>query len=215
MSDKWLAVLEAVILVSALSADALIASFSYGVNKIKIPFSSVLIISVISTAILTAALYAGAALSNVITPLTASIISSVILISIGILKLADSLVKTLIRKHKSLKKDFKFSFLSLKFILCVYADPEDADTDASKSLSAREAIPLAFALSIDSLTVGIGAGMTDTNFIMCIVFSIVFSVIAIFMGSFLGRKLAARTSLNISWLGGVFFIALAISKLVM
>ena len=46
MNGLFYAVLEALLLVVALSMDAFVASFAYGAQRIKIPFSSAAIISV-------------------------------------------------------------------------------------------------------------------------------------------------------------------------
>ena len=62
MNGLFYAVLEALLLVVALSMDAFVASFAYGAQRIKIPFSSAAIISVICTAMLAVSLLAGALL---------------------------------------------------------------------------------------------------------------------------------------------------------
>lgn len=60
LNGLFYAVLEALLLVVALSMDAFVASFAYGAQRIKIPFSSAAIISVICTAMLAVSLLAGA-----------------------------------------------------------------------------------------------------------------------------------------------------------
>ena len=62
LNGLFYAVLEALLLVVALSMDAFVASFAYGAQRIKIPFSSAAIISVICTAMLAVSLLAGALL---------------------------------------------------------------------------------------------------------------------------------------------------------
>ena len=49
MNDLFYAALEALLLVVALSLDAFVASFAYGAQRIRIPYSSAAIISVICT----------------------------------------------------------------------------------------------------------------------------------------------------------------------
>lgn len=88
----------------------------------------------------------------------------------GLIKLFDSSIKSFIRKHKGIRKQLRFSMFSLNFILNIYADPEDADTDSSRDLSPREAVSLAIALSLDGLAVGFGAGLANFNIIEVIVF---------------------------------------------
>lgn len=208
-----LQILEALLITSAVSIDALVASFSYGINKIKIPFKSAVVISAICTIFLTVSFYVGKALSNVISEEVTLIVSCCILVFIGILKLFDSFIKQQIKKQKTIDKNIKFNFLSLKFILKIYTEPETADVDESKRLSIKESIPLAIALSIDSLAVGLGSGLASTRAIFIITLSLIMGLLAIFLGSFIGKKVAQKTSINLSWISGVILILLGISKI--
>ena len=201
---------QAILLVGAISLDALVVSFSYGVNKIKIPIPSVLIITIISTIALTLGLYLGSFFSAVISEQVATAISASILILIGVIKLSDSLIKSYIKKHQTLDKKIYFKFLSLQFMLNVYADPLEADTDESKTLSAKEAIGLAFVLSLDGLTAGFGAGLSQGGFLWIIGFSLIICGLFIFLGALLGRLISKKSKLNLSWLSGTVLIVLGI-----
>lgn len=208
MTILWV---EALLLVTALSVDSFVASFAYGANKIKIPFISVSIISIICSVILILSIFLGSIIKPLIPePQT---ICFVILFILGIVKLFDSSIKTFIRKHNDLNKQLKFSLFNLSFILNIYADPQNADCDLSRELSPLEAAPLAIALSIDGLAVGIGAGLVTVSIIQIIVFSLITNVITILLGSYIGYKIAERTSLNLSWLSGLLLIILAVMKL--
>lgn len=208
MSILWV---ETLLLVTALSVDSFVASFAYGANKIKIPFISVSIISIICSVILVISVFLGSIVKPLIPePQT---ICFVILFILGIIKLFDSSIKTFIRKHNDLNKQLKFSLFNLSFILNIYADPQNADCDLSRELSPIEAAPLAIALSIDGLAVGIGAGLVTVSIIQIVIFSLITNVITILLGSYVGYKIAERTSLNLSWLSGLLLIILAVMKL--
>ena len=62
-SLSFLSSIDAILLVSALSMDAFVASFAYGTSKIKIPFKSAIIINVVCSTILAIALFAGGIIS--------------------------------------------------------------------------------------------------------------------------------------------------------
>lgn len=206
----------ALLLVSALSLDAFAAAFGYGAGKIKIPFLSTVIVSLICSAFLAAALFAGKAVSGFLSDTARTAICFSMLLLIGLIKLSDSLIKNYIRRHKPIDKSFKFRFLSLKFILNVYADPETADADSSKTLSAGEAAALAVALSLDGITAGLGVGFIETErrgYLIIIGLSLITGIAAILLGGLIGKKIAQKTPLNLGWLGGVILIGLAISKL--
>lgn len=206
--------IEALMLVSALSLDAFAASFGFGTEKIKIPFSSTMIISTICSLLLTVSLLAGSYVKQLIPQNVTIIISFTILLILAIMRLLDSYIKNLIKKSYSNKADIKFKFMSFEFILNIYADSTIADKDNSRTLSAAEAASLAVALSLDGIAAGFGAGISHVSYIEIIFFSFLTGILAVTLGSFIGRKIANKTELNLSWLSGVVLILLAVSKLI-
>lgn len=185
-----LLMLEALLFVSALSLDAFLTSFTYGAGNIKIPFRSALIVNIVCGAFLAAALYAGQALSGVIPKIAGVSVSAGALFLIGVIKLFESILNR--GGHSG------------------FCAPENL----SQVLSAGKAASLGVALSLDSLTAGFGAGLTESGFLWMIDFSLVLGILFIYLGCFLGRKFSERTELNLSWLSGAVFIFLGISKLV-
>ncbi len=213
MSIFYVSIIETLLLVTALSVDSFVASFAYGANKIKIPLLSVSVISIICSIILVISVFFGFIIKPLIPENMTKTISFIILFLLGIIKLFDSSIKTFIRKHNDLNKQLKFSLFNLSFILNIYADPQNADSDLSRELSPKEAAPLAVALSIDGLAVGVGAGLVTISLIQIMIFSLLTNIITILLGSYIGYKIAERTSLNLSWLSGVLLIVLAVMKL--
>ena len=204
--------LEAFLLVAAVSLDSFVASFAYGTNKIKIPPLSVAVISVICSGMLAVSLFFGSLLRDYVPEAVTKGICFTILFLLGVVKLFDSAIKMRIRKHK-IDRQMKFSFLSLQVILNVYADPEKADIDRSKVLSPLEAVSVAVALSLDGLAVGFGAGLANIAFFQAVIICLLFSAVTVGIGSLLGRKLAEKTNLNLTWVGGVLLLVLAFLKL--
>lgn len=200
-------------LAAALSVDALTAGFAYGSKKIKIPFASVTVINVICSSILGISLLAGAKISPYLPAWLTTSISFGILFLFGSIKLLDSITKSFIRKHNNFKKVIRASFLNLNFILNLYADPEKADIDDSKSLSIPEASALAVSLSLDGIAIGLGAGMANVNILAVFLWSLISDMVFVMTGHFLGNKAAHKLPFNISWVGGVLLIWLAFSKL--
>jgi len=213
LTFSFFSTLEAILLVTALSVDAFVASFAYGANQIRIPFRSVTVINVVCSVILALSLFLGAVLRPFIPEGLTKAICFVILLLLAIVKLFDSSIKTCIRKHKGINKEINFSVFQLRCILSIYADPEEADRDCSRLLSPAEAASLAVALSLDGLAVGFGAGLADVSFVQIIFFSLVLGTVAVKLGCFLGNKLAEKLQLNLSWLSGVLLLVLAVMKL--
>ena len=206
-------IIESIMLASALSLDAFVASFAYGSRKIKIPFRSIQVINLICSAITGLSLLAGTALKHCIPGWFTVMVSFTILFILGIVKLLDSLIKSFIRRHFNFNKEIKFSFFNIKFILNLYADPEKADIDDSKVLSPMEAASLAIALSLDGITVGIGAAIGNVNGLAIFVSSFVIGMLAVLSGNYTGHKVAGKTNFNLSWISGLILIILAFSKL--
>lgn len=202
--------LEALLLAVVLSIDVFAVSFAYGSSKIKIPFKSIMIITVIGSVILGLSIYLGALLLPFFPVGIADALSFIILFTLGLIKIFDSIIKKLIRKYSDASKKVEFSVFNLKFILNVYASPEKADLDNSRIISPKESVIVAIAVAMDAFALGFGAGLADVNHLQIIAFSLIIDVAAVLLGCFIGGKIAQKSPINLSWLGGVILILLAV-----
>jgi len=200
---------EALLLAIVLSIDLFAVSFAYGSSKIKIPFKSILIITIIGSGILGLSIFLGSLILPHIYVGVADTIAFIILFSLGLIKIFDSVIKRFIRKRGEASKKMEFSVLNLKFILNVYANPEKADMDRSRIISPKEAVVVAIAVALDAFALGFGAGLSEVNYFQIITFSLVIDVVAVLLGGFIGGKIAQKFSANLSWIGGVILILLA------
>ena len=208
-----IAIVEAAVLSSSLSVDAFAAGFAYGSRKIKLPAISVHIVNLICAGITGLALLAGGIVREYIPPVLTVAISFAILFIIGAAKLIDSITKSVIRKYSNISREFRFSLFNFRFILHLYANPEDADADASSSISPAEAAALALSLSLDGIGVGFGAALTEVNGIALVLWSLLTNVLFLLAGHRIGARAAQKLSFNLSWLGGAALMALALAKL--
>jgi putative sporulation protein YtaF len=204
---------ESSLLALALSIDALAAAFAYGNRKVKIPLSFVFVVSVVCSSLLAVSLCFGKLLKGLMSPTFSQGLCFAIFMILGLLKLFEFAIKALIRKNRELHSSIGFSFASLHFILDIYADPMEADRDASNSLSLGEAIALAVALSLDGLVAGFGYSVSGEGIIPVVLISFVFGFIALKAGEILGRRLATRSSFDLSFVSGIILIVLAFFKL--
>jgi putative sporulation protein YtaF len=213
MNPFLFTILESILFVTALSTDALVASLAYGSNKIKIPFASVQVIAFICTGVLGISLLLGTFLKAFIPGSLLKAISFLILLLLGVTKLLDHIIRSIINKHTVISKQFEFRMFNLNFILSIYANPKEADFDHSKVLSPREALSLALALSLDSLAAGVGAALGNVNILAVLIFSLLLSMGSIKLGELIGYKISNKMPFPISWLGGVLLIILAFFRL--
>lgn len=65
-----------------------------------------------------------------------------------------------------------FRWSGISFMLSVCLDETKADADCSKVLSAKEALALGAALSIDSLATGFGSGLIGQNYLLILVLAL-------------------------------------------
>ena len=180
-------ILEIVVLSLAISLDSFVSAFGYSVSKIKIPFLSMLVLSLTSVASLALSCFLGKFIAGFLSLKAISYIAFSLLSIVGFYKLFSGLA--------SLDSTTK------------------ADSDNNKILSPLECLGLGFMLSIDSLGVGLSYGMQAQSSILLIATSFVFTFLSIFLGNLLGKNIAKKCKLNLSFLSGVALLVLAFIKL--
>ncbi len=198
--------LESILLVTSLCMDAFVASFGYGTNKIKIPFTSVTVINFVCSALLAISLFLGSVIKDFLPESLSIGICFTILMVLGVSRFLEGVIKTYLRKKSTNRKNIKVKLLDLNFILDVYIDN-------SRILSPSEAFYLAIALGLDGIAVGFGSGLANINYIQVVLFSLISDMVAVLIGCYLGRKFVEKVNLNLSWLSGLILIILAFMKL--
>ena len=200
-------------LVLALCLDSFVAALALSTEGIRVPPAAVAVISGISAAFLAISMLAGQLLRPILPPMAARTAGFLLLAALGLTRLLDSGIKKLIRRSQTGSAKISFRFLSFDCILRIYADSTAADADSSKALTPAEAIPLSVALSLDSLAAGLGAGMWASVRFLCAAagFSLCMGAASVALGCALGRRL--RSTLDLSWLGGILLVSLAVTKL--
>lgn len=205
--------LESILLVLSISIDSFVASIAYGTSKIKIPVLSAFIISIVSTITLSISIFLGAAVKDFIPISYSQILGSTLLISLGIYRIFEFIFKSYISKKQKSKKPLEFKLFDFNFVLQIYADETKADFDKSFYLSPKEAFYLAFAMSLDSLSVGFSSSLCSINYFDVITLSLIFCFILIVVGFNLGLAFSKKIHLELSWLSGVLLIILALIRL--
>ncbi len=204
--------METILLVLILSLDSFLTSIAYGTNKIKIPFSSIIIINIVCTFFLSISLLLGSQIRKILPGNIAVIVSFILLFLMGLYYLFEGLIKSHLEK-KSAKSKIKLKIFDIYIIVDIYLDETKADFNKSKKLDSIEAIALATTLSIDSLAIGFGSSLANLNSVYIISLSFIFGIFSVWSGQLIGRKLIENSKLNLSWLAGVILIILAFLKI--
>ena len=202
---------EDMLLVLAMSTDAFFAALSYGAGKIKIPFISAVIMCIVSTAVLTCSVCLSGVLGSFIPEKVCHTVGGLLLGLIGIISFCQNGLKAALRKRQG-KGRLSFCWFNIDFVISVYLDETRADSDMSKVLSPKESLALAAALSVDSVSGGLCAGLSGANVLRVSILSFIFGLMAVAAGGKLGAGLK-NLSGDLSWVSGIFLIILAIYKL--
>lgn len=213
MDNIFLTIFESIMIVTALSMDAFVASFAYGTNKVKIPFSSVTVINVVCSSILAVSLYFGSIVSRFIPEELTHIICFLILFILGTVKFADSVLSWAIKRGKNLCRTLRFSLMGFLFTVNVEPSDDEEEISEKKILKPSEAASLSIALSLDGLAVGFGASLVNSDSVQIVAFSLISDMVAVMLGCFLGNRVAEKISFNLSWLSGIMLMLLAFLKL--
>ncbi len=206
--------MQTVLLIVALSVDVFLASVACGAEQIRIGKTTALCISAICSGVLFLSLVAGNLLDGVIKERYAVILCFFVLLAVGVFKLAEYGIRTYIRKHKYLCKRVKITFSQIHLILSIYNNPVAADQDKSSNMSVAEGVFFALAMSLDGFFGGLGAAFLGINIWEALLLNLILSFVAVRAGVSAGRRLTQYKKRDLSWVGGVLFVALAVSKLV-
>lgn len=206
-----LVIIEALLLAFAISIDTLIACFGYGVSKIKIPFLSAIFITLINTLVLGLSILFGFLLKGAISLTFAKWLSFGLLLSVGIFKLFSELLKMWLAKK--VDKPIKVKVFNFHLMLKVITDSTYADLNKDKKLSILEAISVSLVLALDEIGVGLGVGVQSSAPYIILILNFFTCILSVWLGVFIGKKVSKITKINLSWLGGVLLIILAITKL--
>ncbi|MEW5899201.1 MAG: manganese efflux pump, partial [Bacillota bacterium] len=126
----------------ALNMDAFATGVAYGIRRIKLPLSSLLIISGLSVLAITLSMLAGNVLSGFLSEALARRLGGIILLFIGGWFLWQSLRKNGPQNYdagEETKTLLHIRIYSLGLVIHVLREPYRADLDRSGEISAREA----------------------------------------------------------------------------
>lgn len=181
-------VLSSLLFAFSVSIDSFVIGVAYGIKKIKITLLNNFLIAVISGFGTFLAMSIGLLITKFIPPAIGNALGGIILILMGLLFILDYFKKV----YKKRKEDLNNATDLIGF-MDILDNPEKADADNSGDIDTKEAVTLAFALTVNNLIVGIGASIAALNIIFTTFCTFVFSILAIAFGFFIGRHYLAKT----------------------
>ena len=232
-----LGLISPVLLAMALSLDGFGAGITYGLRRTKIPFLSVVIISLCSGIVLCISMQAGTLLQRIFSPSAASVIGAVILMAMGGWSLIQQIAaranrkagdealrrptRTETRKEAATKmvslakkEVFTLEIRKLGLVIQILRSPTQADMDDSGSISSWEAMWLGAALSLDAFGAGLGAAMLGFSPWVTSAVAALFSGLFLMLGMKVGFRVAANNGMRfISYLPAFLLFFMGIMKL--
>lgn len=196
--------MEMILFLFTLSIDTFCMGLSYALHKIKIPYYSSLVISFISSIMLLCSIVFGIIIKNYISIYWIQFLSFLLLFLFGMLKLLE----TNLKRHT-----FQIKIFKINFMIQIYLDYTKADYDHSNKLSIREAIPLAFILSLDSLATGFILSTSTFSVFLIFFIAFLFSFFSIQFAVLCSFFLSKKIHFDLSIFSGYLFILLAFLKL--
>lgn len=209
--------IQALLIAVALCIDSFAIGITYGMRKIKIPKLSIFVINLVTIFSLGISIFLGDLIKRFISENAASIISFLILLSLGCFLMIEGYIRYLSEKkaleNKGDNNIAKIKLSKLGIIIDIGIDVTKADMDVSGDIDLKEAIYLGAILSIDSLCVGFGSAVGGINYAAFLGFVFFTNMISILYGLYLGSKVNIyRKDLKTSLLPGGILVFIAILK---
>lgn len=198
-----------ILLVIAVSLDGFGVGVSYGMQKIRMPLLSLIIIMCCSGVIVLISMTLGDIISQFITTKMTESIGAIILILIGCFSLWNVL------KAPNTEKQTESNHPEPPHTLrTVFTKPKYADLDRSGSISANESFLLGIALAMDAFGAGIGASIIGYPAILTALLIAFMSGSFVFCGMRLGLVFSRHKRLQrMGFLPPILLIALGIFNL--
>lgn len=198
---------------TAVSLDSMTAGFSYGAKRVRISPPALLFLSCIPAVFITAASILGTAAGTLLPAKLLSFLSFFLLTALGSAKLLESLIRHLAKKHPSLTGNWGCRIKQVNIIFTIYLSPEEANQTDLQILSAKEALLLSLALSLDSVLAGMAFYTAAIPWPLLLISAAFFNLLLFLSGCLLGRLLSHALHMDLSWLSGLCLLLLACRSL--
>ncbi|MGN0400443.1 MAG: manganese efflux pump MntP family protein [Blautia sp.] len=182
---NFLELLKSIVLILALTMDSFMVSFAYGASRTKMSVSVIIIMNLVMCALLGIAILTGNCLTIFLSETLTGAASFLLLFFIGLYRICSCF-----RNHKEISETNRVSYLGI-----------------------LEGIGLAAVLSLDSIAVGVGTGLVQERPLFLVIGSFFMGVFMMETGWSLGTHFRTFFKQDLSWIGGVCLILLAVSTL--
>lgn len=196
----------------AVSFDGFGAGFAFGLKKLRIPPMSLFIICAFSAAFVYSSMRAGALVSGLFCPVTASIIGGVILILVGAFIIRQALESKTEPAH--VRPSGAGKNPGAPSLAVILRNPSLADCDNSGTISAKEAMLLGLTLALDALGAGFGAAMIGISPAAASLAVALSKFVFVSAGLYLGKRYAdGQGEMRAAAFSGLILVIIGLSHL--
>jgi putative sporulation protein YtaF len=202
------------LIILAISIDSFCIGIAYGLKKLIIPIKSIIVINIFCILFFGISVIFGKILLIFININVAAILSTTIMITLGIWFYIQILIND---KYNNIEVKLikNIRIKSLGIVINILKEPTSADIDISGVIDSKEACYLGIALSLDSLAVGVGASLTGlVNLPISLLLLFIMNFLLITLGVSIGKTLLINTGTKgIKYLPSIILIAIGILTL--
>lgn len=214
--------LHCILLAFCSTLDSFGIGITYGLKNTHILFSAKIILFLCCFLMALLSLFLGNCFSSIFSDYITNLFGSLILVFIGSFFILSSLKKDRPRENKKTiekvtPKVYQFFIRFLGITIQIIRNPINSDFDHSNHIDGKEAIFLGFALSLDTIGIGISSSMLTIPFFFFPFCVSIFQLFFLSFGNFLGRKIQTISNIpeNIwSILAGFLLIFIGFTKFI-
>lgn len=206
------------LLALAVSIDGFSAGFSCGLRKLIIPFTSLLVICLLSSGAIAVSMLAGSGVVYLVPLRCISTFGGAVLIIFGLVVIRQHFTESREKNDPAAGARDEVSETAPprrpKKISSLLQRPEEADLDRSGTLSAKEALLLGSALAADAFAAGFGAALIGSPLLPTVIAVGLTKLLLVPLGAAFGRAAARKVAPGyIPLLGGAILIFIGIMNL--
>lgn len=216
----------AMLMAVALSLDGFGVGLAYGLRRIRIPMSSLIVIALCTVFAMGISMLFGSWVTLWLRFIPARLLGATILLTLGVFQLARAIgnrkreifpqavpAMAVVVQKPGLEPVFRFQLSFLGLVIQVLKTPDIADVDGSGGISLRESFLLGSALSMDAFASGIGAAMAGMTLSVIGLVALT-QIMMLRLGQQMAGKIPESWTDKAEYLPGAVLILVGLGKLI-
>ena len=216
----------ALLMAVALSLDGLGVGLAYGLRRIRLPLSSLIVIALCTVFAMGISMLLGSWVTLWLRFIPARSLGALILLGLGFFQLAraiwnrnqetfpEAVPAIAVVFPKTIPEPvFKFQLNFLGLVIQVLKTPHIADVDGSGGISLRESLLLGSALAMDAFASGIGAAMAGMTLSVIGIVALT-QIMMLRIGQQMAGKIPENWTAKAEYLPGAVLILVGLGKLI-